>query len=71
MEFEPRQVVGPDHGLPVIAAATSVARSVALRSIAGEELRALLNADGARLDMICVCRPGVSGAEEARSLRPR
>ena len=50
MEFEPRRVVGPDRGLPVIAAATSAERGVALRSIAGEEHRALRNPDGARLD---------------------
>lgn len=65
MEFEPRHVVMPDHGLPIVAdvdvlvvgggaaglaAATAVERGTALRSIPGEELRSLLNADGARLD---------------------
>jgi len=33
-----------------LAAATAVERGAALRSIAGEELRSLLNGDGARLD---------------------
>ena len=33
-----------------LAAATAVARDVPVRSLDGEELRALLNADGARLD---------------------
>ena len=51
MEFELRHVVRPDQGWPVVAdvEVLVVKRGAALRSIAGEELRSLLNADGARL----------------------